>query len=106
MLKTIGEIIREGREGKGLLLREVADKLHVDVSFLSKIERGNKRPTKKQIHKLSQIIKVSERELMLAFLSDRLVYEIRDEDLASEALKVAEQKIEYLKKLPRVLNGL
>lgn len=101
-MKTIGEIIREAREGKGLLLREVAERLHVDVSFLSKIERGNKRPTKKQIHILSSIIKVPERELMLAFLSDKLVYEIKDEALASEALKVAEQKIEYLKKSPRL----
>jgi len=30
-------------------------------------------------------------------LSDKLVYEIQNEDLGLEAMKVAEQKIEYLK---------
>lgn len=97
-MKTIGEIIREERESKGLLLREVAASLEVDPSFLSKIERGDKRPTREQISQISKILKVSEKDLLLAYLSDRLVYEIRNEDLATEALKVAEQKIEYLKK--------
>lgn len=97
-MKTIGEIIREERESKGLLLREVAASLEVDPSFLSKIERGDKRPTREQISQISKVLKVSEKDLLLAYLSDRLVYEIRNEDLATEALKVAEQKIEYLKK--------
>ena len=97
-MKTIGEIIREERESRGLLLREVAASLEVDLSFLSKIERGDKRPTRAQISQISKVLKVTEKDLLLAYLSDRLVYEIRNEDLATEALKVAEQKIEYLKK--------
>jgi len=97
-LKTIGEIIREQRENKGLLLKEVATALDVDLSLLSRIERGVKRPTRNHISKLSQILQIDERELVVAYLSDRLVYEIRDEDLAPEALKMAEQKIKYLKR--------
>jgi HTH-type transcriptional regulator, competence development regulator len=97
-LKTIGEIIREQRENKGLLLKEVATALDVDLSLLSRIERGAKRPTRNHISKLSQILQIDERELVVAYLSDRLVYEIRDEELAPEALKMAEQKIKYLKR--------
>lgn len=97
-LKTIGEIIREQRESKGMLLKEVATALDVDLSLLSRIERGDKRPTRNHISKLSQILQIDERELVVAYLSDRLVYEIRDEDLATEALKMAEQKIKYLKR--------
>jgi len=36
-------------------------------------------------------------EVVIAWLSDKLVYEIQNEDLGLEAMKVAEQKIEYLK---------
>jgi len=97
-LKTLGEIIREQRENKGMLLKEVATALDIDLSLLSRIERGDKRPTRNHISKLSQILQIDERELLIAYLSDRLVYEIRDEDLATEALKMAEQKINYLKR--------
>lgn len=96
--KPLGEIIRDIREANGLLLREVAASLEIDPSLLSKIERGNKRPTKDQIIHLAELFKVEQRELMIAFLSDRIVYEIRSEELAIEAIKAAEQKIEYLKK--------
>lgn len=96
--KSIGQIIRDFREQKELLVREVAALLEVDPSLLSKIERGDKRATREQIRLLSGILEVDEKELMIAYLSDRLVYEVRDEDFAMEAIKVAEQKIEYLKK--------
>ncbi len=101
--KSIGQVIRELREQKELLLREVAASLEIDPSLLSKIERGGKRPTKEQIILLAQILDVNEKELLIAYLSDRLVYEIRDEELATEAIKVAEQKIEYLKKCNQIV---
>jgi HTH-type transcriptional regulator, competence development regulator len=102
-LKTIGQIIREKRESSGLLLRQVSSHLQVDISFLSKIETGDKRPTKDQIIKLAKLFQVDEKELVVAYLSDRLVYEIREEELASEALQVAEQKIQFLKKSNSIL---
>lgn len=101
--KSIGQVIRDLREKKELLLREVAALLEIDPSLLSKIERGDKRPTKGQIIMLAQILDVEEKELLIAYLSDRLVYEIRDEKLATEAIKVAEQKIEYLKKSNQIV---
>lgn len=97
-MKTIGEIIREHRERKGMLLREVALLLKIDTSLLSKIETGDKRPTKEQVCQLAQILETDEKEMLVAYFSDRLVYEVRDEVFAGEALKVAEQKIEYLKR--------
>lgn len=101
-MTTIGQIIRTNRKKRGLRLREISNLLGVDVSFLSKVETGDKRPTKEQILKIGQIFNLDVKELMIAYLSDRLVYEIRNEDFASEALKVAERKIEYLKKSNRI----
>jgi len=41
--------------------------------------------------------------MLITFLSDKIIYEIGNEDYAKEALKVAEEKVEYLTKakLPR-----
>lgn len=101
--KTIGEKLRELREAKRLSLSYVADQLKVDISFLSKVEHSNKQPTRQQIIQLSQILEANEKYLLIEYLSDKLVYEVRNEDLAVDAIKVAKQKIEYLKKTNRLI---
>ena len=47
---------------------------------------------------LAKYFKVNEDELIVAWLSDKLANEVQDEDLAKQALKAAEKKVEYLKK--------
>ena len=49
--------------------------------------------------KLSKIFKIEKKELQICLLSDKLAYEVLDEEYGSEALHLAEDKIEYLKKL-------
>jgi len=34
---------------------------------------------------------------LVSFLSDKILYEIKDEDLGIEALKVAEERAKYIK---------
>lgn len=101
-MKTIGEILRELRESKGLLLRQVAAAIQIDPTLLSKIETGVRKATKEQIVNLANFFKADEKELMVLFLSDRIVSEVQDETLASEALQLAEQQIEYNKKRKRL----
>lgn len=96
-MKNIGQTLRELRESKGLLLREVGATLSIDPTLLSKIERNDRMPTKEQVRALSDFYQKKKNEVIIAWLSDKLVYEIQDEDLALAAMKVAEQKIEYLK---------
>ena len=71
--------------------------LSIDPTLLSKIERNDRMPTKEQVSALSEFYQDKKNEVLIAWLSDKLVYEIQDEDLALAAMKVAEQKIEYLK---------
>ena len=47
--------------------------------------------------KLAEVLKLDKEELLVQFISDRIAYEIADEDCASKVLKVAEQKVKYLK---------
>lgn len=94
--KTIGEKLRSIREEKELPLRKVATLLDIDVAILSKMERGERRITKEVVLKLAEIYQYSTDELLISFLSDKILYEIQDEDLGIQALKVAERRARYL----------
>ncbi len=96
-MKTIGVILRELREEKGLLLREVGAELSLDPTLLSKIEQNKRMPTKEQVKALGQFYVHQKNEVMIAWLSDKLFYEVQDEDLALQAMQVAEEKIRYNK---------
>jgi len=75
----------------------VAAYLDIDQAILSKIEKGDRNPNKENITKLSEILEIDREELMVQFLSEKIAYEIVEEDCASRALKVAEKKIKYIK---------
>jgi len=96
--KSTGEILREKREEKGLLLRQVAAKLDIDTAILSKIERSERKASKEQILKLAEILNLDKDNLLIQYLSEKILYEIKDEELGSKALKVAEQKMKYISK--------
>lgn len=95
--ETIGEKLRHIREEKELPLRKVAALLDIDVAILSKMERGERRITKEVILKLADIYNYDANDLLVSFLSDKILYEIQDEDLGIEALKVAEERAKYIK---------
>lgn len=96
--KTFGDTVKRLREEKKLPLREVAEALDIDTSMLGKIEKNNRKPTKQLIEKFAKYFKVSDKDLLVAFLSDSIAYQVMDEeDLSSEVLKVAEKKVKYLK---------
>lgn len=94
---TIGEKLRHIREEKELPLRKVAALLEIDVAILSKMERGERKITKEVVLKLADIYDYNPDELLVSFLSDKILYEIKDEDLGIEALKVAEARVKYIK---------
>ena len=95
--KSIGEKLREIRESKELPLRKVSALLDIDVAILSKMERGERKLTKDIVLKLADIYGHDPDELLVLFLSDKIMYEIQDEDLREKALKVAEERVKYLK---------
>ena len=102
-MDSFGDNIRKLRENKELPLRTVAAFLGIDQAILSKIERGQRKPTREQVVKLAKYFKVKENDLLVAWLSDKLVYEVEDEEMALKALQVAEEKVAYtaFKKIDR-----
>ena len=96
--KTFGETIKKLREEKKLPLRQVAEALEIDTSMLGKIEKNSRKPTRLLIEKISKYFNVSDKDLIIAFLSDEVAYQVMyEENYASEVLKVAEEKVEYLR---------
>lgn len=97
-MDSLGEIIRKLRDEKELPLRRVAAFLDIDQAILSKIERGQRKPSKELVIKLAAYFKVKKEDLLVAWLSDRIIYEVEDEEQALQALHVAEEKVKYLTK--------
>lgn len=96
-ISTLGEFIRELREKTGLPIRKVAAQLDIDPSLLGKIERNDRQPTKEQIKKLAEIFEQDENYLLSEFVSDQIAYKILEEESDLSILKVAEQKVKYIK---------
>ena len=96
--KTFGDTVRKLREEKNLTLREVAEVLKIDTSMLGKIEKNSRKPTKQMIEKFAVFFEVSDKELMIVFLSDVVAYQVMEEiDFSNEVFKIAEEKVKYLK---------
>ena len=95
-MQSIGELIRSLRVKEGYPLRKVAAFLDIDQAILSKIERGQRKLSKGQLLKLADFFDYNEKEMLVIFLRDRILYEIGDEEYAMDALKLAEDKIEYI----------
>jgi predicted nucleotidyltransferase/plasmid maintenance system antidote protein VapI len=95
-MQSLGETIRKLREEKGLPLRIVAAHLDIDQAILSKIERGKRKASRELVVKLAKFFKIANNDLLVSWLSDKLVYELADEEVAMKALQVAEKKVEYL----------
>ena len=78
-------------------LRKVAALLDIDVSILSKKERGERPLSKDVVTKLAKIYKHDEDELTVLYLNQKIVNEVGEVDLALRAIQVAEEQIKYLR---------
>jgi transcriptional regulator with XRE-family HTH domain len=94
-MKSLGYTLRELRRNKALPLRTIAAYLDIDQAILSRIERGQRKATREQVVKLAEYFNVDENDLLIAWLSDKVVYEVADEHIALQALRVAEEKVKY-----------
>ena len=97
-MKTVGQIIRETRKKKGLLQRQLAAMLDIDTAILSKLERNERKINIELLLKISEFLQFDSQEMLVQYQSDRIAYEIANDVNASRILKIAEKKINYIKK--------
>jgi len=97
-LKTLGNLLRELREQRKLLIREVASSLSLDQTLLSKIERDERKPTQEQLNSLCKFYKEAADEIQTLWLSDKIMKELKDHKLADKALDMAKKNLNTKKK--------
>lgn len=97
-MNQFGDRIRQLREQKGLLQRQVAHQLEMDTPMLSKIERGERNAKREQVAIMSKIFTVPEEDLLALWLADKVYNVVKDEDVALKAIDVAGREIINKKK--------
>ena len=87
----LGKRIKELREERKLLQRQLAAVLEIDTPMFSKIERGDRRAKREQVITLAQQFKVDERELLTLWLADKILDIVENENnsLKQEAIDIA-----------------
>ena len=85
----LGNKIKELRENQGLLQRQLATIIGVDVPMFSKIERGDRRAKREHVVILAQQLNANEEELLSLWLADKIIDAINDDnEVCDNALNV------------------
>jgi transcriptional regulator with XRE-family HTH domain len=100
---SLGIIFRNKREEKGLLIRQVAAVTEMDQALVSRIENGDRLPTKEQLNKLAGLYDLDLIETYSTWLAERMVRDYGDEPFAPEAFRVAHDYI--LKHVSNTITG-
>lgn len=90
-------LINSKRKEQGIKIFELANKIGIDSSLMSRILSGNRKASESQLRKLSDILSISYNTL----LQEKVGLEVAEilnkyPTVAKEALSVAEKRVEYL----------
>lgn len=89
----LGEKLRELREAKGLVQRQVAADLQVDTAYISKMEHNEKPVSRNHLKKLSKLYNISENDLLPIWLADKVLQLVENEKYSVQALEMALNKV-------------
>ena len=87
-------LLKNAREKKGLKTREVAQLLEIDQALISKFENGTRKPTKEQITKLASLLEIDFETLMVAWLKEKILYEIGQDEFALKAMDMVREDMQ------------
>ena len=90
-----GKKVRELREERGMLQRQLSAALEIDTPMYSKIERGERPAKRSQLPILAKIFQVDEKELLTIWLADKVLDIMADAgDLKNEVIACVQKTIE------------
>ena len=88
--------LKELREKKQLLQRQLASALEIDTPMYSRIERGERKAKREQVILLAKLLDTNEKELLQLWLADKVYDVLAEEDCADVVITmVAENIREY-----------
>ncbi len=92
---SLGAIFRHKREEKGLLIRQVAAVTEMDQALVSRIENGDRLPTKEQLNKLAVLYALNLKDIYSTWLAERMIRDYGNEPYAPEAFREAHDQLIY-----------
>lgn len=93
MANLLGVFLKEIRDEKQFLQKDIAECLHIDTPMYSKIERGERKLKKEQITILSKFLKIKKDELQTVWLADKVSRLLENENLALNAVELVKKNI-------------
>ncbi|MBU0695228.1 MAG: helix-turn-helix transcriptional regulator [Bacteroidetes bacterium] len=87
-INTLGDKLRQLRDEKNLMQREVGAVIEVDGAFISKVENNEKPINRKHLTTLSKFFRVQEDELQILWIADKIRLIIKEEQLGKQAIQI------------------
>lgn len=89
-----GQKIKELREEKGFVQRQLATVIEVDTPMYSKIERGKRKAKREHVKLIAKKLNVNEKELLTIWLADKVLDVVNNEkEIRNEAIKYVQNEI-------------
>jgi transcriptional regulator with XRE-family HTH domain len=89
----LGKRIKELREQKGLLQRQLSATLEIDTPMYSKIERGERKAKREQVIKMAKLFEVEEEELLTLWLAGQVYELIKNDKHAKQAIAIVNRNL-------------
>ncbi|MGB0885299.1 MAG: Fic family protein [Chitinophagales bacterium] len=94
-MSTLAQLLKQNRLERDLKLTDVSGALKIDNALVSKIERGDRFATKKQIEAFIEFYKLDKKAIITQWMSEKILEELKYEEYALDVLYAAEEKIKY-----------
>lgn len=95
---NVGEYIKEKRKNKNITQLKLAESVGIDVTVVSRIEKGIRKPQSSIIKKLSKALNVEEKELKEHYFADKIYHEYGDKPETLETIRNAVNILEEKRK--------
>lgn len=89
----LGEKLKELRESKGFLQRQVAAELDVDTAYISKMENNDKPVSKSHLVALAKVYELPKSELIPYWLGEKVLHVLENNEHSIQALNLVIKKI-------------
>lgn len=89
----LGQYIKSLRNEQNLTLHQVAKNTDIDMTMLSKIERGERLPTIEQVKRIATFFQLNENELLTKLTAEKIVKDYGFNEITLNAVQLVEEQI-------------
>ena len=105
-MESLGQYLRDVREGLNLPLQEVYKRTNIDVTLLSRIENGRRLPTKEQMQLLVRLYGCDEHKSLVLLGAEKVLFTLDgNKEYKLEVIQSVSEKVR-LGKIPSLFPEL